>query len=125
MANTIAQVNVTGPAGDELSFQSDTVLPPQFFHERRGSRALKPFAHLMYTILTGAVRYYQDNPADALFCMKCGTKVEKRCASCNTVNPADANFCRKCGASLEAVAPVKDRTSSVELSPPPRERAAI
>src|SRR5437016_6028534 len=38
-----------------------------------------------------------DNPADALFCMKCGTKVENLCSSCNTVNPADANFCRKCG----------------------------
>src|SRR5713101_6771251 len=43
-----------------------------------------------------------DNPADALFCMKCGTKVENRCSSCNTVNPADANFCRKCGGALGA-----------------------
>src|SRR6266436_2440331 len=43
-----------------------------------------------------------DNPADALFCMKCGTKVEHRCSSCNTVNPADANFCRKCGGALGA-----------------------
>ena len=56
-----------------------------------------------------------DNPADALFCMKCGTKVENRCASCSTVNPADANFCKKCGAAVEGIAPVKDRTSSVEL----------
>ena len=46
-----------------------------------------------------------DNPADALFCMKCGTKVENRCSSCNTVNPADANFCRKCGGALGAGAP--------------------
>jgi class 3 adenylate cyclase/ribosomal protein L40E/tetratricopeptide (TPR) repeat protein len=46
-----------------------------------------------------------DNPADALFCMKCGTKVENRCSSCNTVNPADANFCRKCGGALGAAAP--------------------
>jgi class 3 adenylate cyclase/tetratricopeptide (TPR) repeat protein/ribosomal protein L40E len=43
-----------------------------------------------------------DNPADAMFCMKCGTKVENRCASCNTVNPADANFCRKCGKAVGA-----------------------
>src|SRR5713101_6761066 len=43
-----------------------------------------------------------DNPADAQFCMKCGSKVENRCSSCNTVNPADANFCRKCGGSLGA-----------------------
>src|SRR5712664_542205 len=47
-----------------------------------------------------------DNPADALFCMKCGNKVENRCSSCNTVNPADANFCRKCGGALGAGVPV-------------------
>jgi ribosomal protein L40E len=46
-----------------------------------------------------------DNPADALFCMKCSTNVENRCSSCNTVNPADANFCRKCGGALGAGAP--------------------
>src|ERR1700719_3652348 len=46
-----------------------------------------------------------DNPADALFCMKCGAKVENRCSSCNTVNPADAKFCRKCGGALGAGAP--------------------
>ena len=46
-----------------------------------------------------------DSPADALFCMKCGTKVENRCSSCNTVNPADARFCRKCGGTLGADAP--------------------
>ena len=43
-----------------------------------------------------------DNPADSLFCMKCGTKVENRCSSCNTANPGDANFCRKCGGVLGA-----------------------
>jgi class 3 adenylate cyclase/ribosomal protein L40E len=46
-----------------------------------------------------------DNPADALFCMKCGAKAENRCSSCNTVNPADANFCRKCVGALGAAAP--------------------
>ena len=45
-----------------------------------------------------------DNPADALFCMKCGTKVENRCSSCSTVNPVEANFCRKCGAALASSA---------------------
>src|ERR1700737_4772621 len=46
-----------------------------------------------------------ETPADALFCMKCGTKVENRCSSCNTVNPADARFCRKCGGPLGTGAP--------------------
>jgi len=41
-----------------------------------------------------------ENPADALFCMKCGAKVERRCPSCDTPNPYDANFCRKCGTAL-------------------------
>jgi ribosomal protein L40E len=41
-----------------------------------------------------------ENPADALFCMKCGAKIEHRCAWCGTRNPNDANFCRKCGAAL-------------------------
>ena len=45
-----------------------------------------------------------DNPADALFCMKCGSRVENRCSSCSTVNPVDANFCRKCGAALASSA---------------------
>src|SRR6202048_641066 len=45
-----------------------------------------------------------DNPSDALFCMRCGTKLKNRCCSCNTVNPADAKFCRKCGGALGAAA---------------------
>jgi hypothetical protein len=38
-----------------------------------------------------------DNPADALFCIKCGAKIENRCAACQTLNPFDANFCKRCG----------------------------
>src|SRR6266851_1918979 len=58
-----------------------------------------------------------DNPADALFCMKCGTKVEHRCSSCNTVNPADANFCRKCGGALAGV-PVSSPSAHAALEAP-------
>jgi predicted ATPase/class 3 adenylate cyclase len=32
--------------------------------------------------------------------MKCGAKIEHRCASCKTINPVEANFCRKCGTAL-------------------------
>src|SRR5712691_2317862 len=60
-----------------------------------------------------------DNPADALFCMKCGTKVENRCSSCNTVNPADAKFCRKCGGALGAGAPASS-LSPVAAATTPR-----
>ena len=56
-----------------------------------------------------------DNPADALFCMRCGTQVENRCSSCNTLNPADANFCRKCGAALVAGLPVSSRSPHAAL----------
>src|SRR5712691_10597730 len=59
-----------------------------------------------------------DNPADALFCMKCGTKVENRCPYCNTVNPGDANFCRKCGGALGAGVPVPSPTPRVALETP-------
>src|SRR5690348_10072202 len=67
---------------------------------------------------------HHDNPPDALFCMKCGAKVEIGCASCGTVNPADANFCRKCGHALGAGAPVSPasapkpaNTPRVEVTP--------
>jgi class 3 adenylate cyclase len=46
-----------------------------------------------------------DNPAEALFCMKCGAKVETRCYTCNTVNPAEANFCHRCGGTLGGALP--------------------
>ncbi len=61
MTNTIPQVNVTDPADDELSLQSDAVLPAQFFQERQGKGALKPVTRLMYAILIDAVRCYQVN----------------------------------------------------------------
>src|SRR5712691_2056624 len=59
-----------------------------------------------------------DNPADALFCMKCGTKVENRCSSCNTVNPADAKFCRKCGGALGAGAPASSLSPAATAKTP-------
>src|ERR1700730_5252756 len=59
-----------------------------------------------------------DNPADALFCMKCGTKVENRCSSCNAVNPADARFCRKCGGALGAGAPASSLNPAAAATTP-------
>src|SRR5216683_5938527 len=62
-----------------------------------------------------------DNPADARFCMKCGTQVEHRCSSCSTVNPADANFCRKCGGALDASLVVSSPSANAALEIPPVE----
>jgi class 3 adenylate cyclase len=61
-----------------------------------------------------------ENPADALFCMKCGARIENRCAACQTANPSDAKFCKKCGAVLQpgtaAISPrVAVRVSTQEL----------
>src|SRR5713101_8302849 len=58
------------------------------------------------------------NPAVAIFCMKCGTKVENRCSSCNTVNPADANFCRKCGGALGAGVSASSRSPHAAVETP-------
>jgi ribosomal protein L40E len=55
-----------------------------------------------------------DNPADARFCIKCGTKVENRCSSCSTVNPVEANFCRKCGAALASAASLIGSTTAAK-----------
>jgi class 3 adenylate cyclase len=62
-----------------------------------------------------------DNPANAVFYMKCGTKVENRCSSCNTVNPADANFCRKCGGALGTGAPASSPSPAAAAKTPPVE----
>src|SRR5712691_3844885 len=59
-----------------------------------------------------------DNPPDALFCMKCGTKVENHCSSCNTVNPADAKFCRKCGGALGADTPASSPRPAAAATTP-------
>ena len=41
-----------------------------------------------------------ENPEDALFCMKCGTKLERKCPHCGTEYPEEASFCMKCGTKL-------------------------
>src|ERR1700680_2057238 len=45
---------------------------------------------------------HSDNSADALFCMKCGSKLELECPACALANAPGSNFCRRCGAPLDA-----------------------
>ena len=57
------------------------------------------------------------NPAEAKFCMKCGSALEARCPSCGSELPAEALFCFKCGASLaepEGAPDVKPAQASIE-----------
>ena len=37
----------------------------------------------------------------AAFCNRCGTALQKRCASCLAVNPMESSFCHSCGRSLD------------------------
>ena len=42
-----------------------------------------------------------DNPADAQFCMKCGTRLEQRCPACGLPATPDARFCIACGSEIK------------------------
>jgi len=44
------------------------------------------------------------NPAEARFCMSCGTALQRSCPECGTPAPAEARFCMACGAPLESPA---------------------
>ena len=41
-----------------------------------------------------------ENPNEALFCMKCGTKLERKCPNCGADYSEEALFCMKCGTKL-------------------------
>lgn len=47
--------------------------------------------------------------ADALFCPKCGTKLQKTCQKCGSKAADGDSFCHKCGVSLERSKSVPDR----------------
>src|SRR5215813_1436270 len=56
-------------------------------------------------------RCQHENPADAVFCQECGTRLEIACPGCGTANQLGAKFCKKCGQPVvttpPAAAPVK------------------
>src|SRR4051812_32017129 len=47
-----------------------------------------------------------DLPAEAKFCLQCGTPQRATCASCGLGLPAGAKFCGECGTPLAAAAPM-------------------
>jgi class 3 adenylate cyclase len=42
----------------------------------------------------------RDNPAEALFCNYCGSKLSISCPQCGTENNVEARFCQQCGSKL-------------------------
>ena len=40
------------------------------------------------------------NPEAANFCMRCGTKLERKCKNCGAHYPEETVFCMKCGTKL-------------------------
>jgi class 3 adenylate cyclase/tetratricopeptide (TPR) repeat protein len=62
-------------------------------------------------------RCQQENPAEAHFCMKCGTSLTLACAKCNTELPTGAAFCFACGQPV-AAAPGGQRFTSPDAYTP-------
>ena len=62
-------------------------------------------------------RCQQENPAQAHFCMKCGTGLTPTCAKCNTELPTGAAFCFACGQPVTA-APDRQRFTSPDAYTP-------
>jgi len=57
-----------------------------------------------------------DNPSEALFCMKCGIRLERKCPNCGTEYPNEAVFCMKCGTKLtDTIASTSTATSIPKL----------
>jgi hypothetical protein len=50
-------------------------------------------------------RCQHKNPADAVFCQECGTRLETACPGCGTANQLGAKFCKKCGRPVAMTPP--------------------
>ena len=67
-----------------------------------------------------------DNPLEALFCMKCGAKIERKCSHCGTEFPEDAIFCMKCGNKLVSQAgPIIDESQEEIASEAERRQLTV
>ena len=58
----------------------------------------------------------RDNPADAKFCVGCGSGLVGRCLKCGIENPDDARFCKHCGVRLDSEPPFcSDPAQRIEI----------
>lgn len=53
---------------------------------------------------------HHKNPNEAIFCMKCGKKLQRKCIHCSAELPDSALFCMKCGKKLTPNGPSFDET---------------
>src|SRR5262245_34943437 len=60
-------------------------------------------------------RCQHQNPADAVFCQECGSRLELACPGCGTGNQLGAKFCKKCG---QPVATAPPAVAGVKLPSP-------
>jgi class 3 adenylate cyclase/tetratricopeptide (TPR) repeat protein len=59
-----------------------------------------------------------ENPADAEFCIECGSSIEFHCPKCGTATPVRGKFCKKCGLPLgEQKAPPVDYSKPQTYTP--------
>src|SRR5216684_1546354 len=61
MSDPGIRIDPVAPAGDELSFRADAVMPAQFYPARRGAASVEPIMRLMAGILIDAVRCFQHS----------------------------------------------------------------
>ena len=62
-----------------------------------------------------------ENPAEARFCLHCGTPQALHCGQCGRDLPAEARFCMACGQAVGA-APAKPAAASLTQITPPASR---
>ena len=65
-----------------------------------------------------------ENPADARFCMACGSALERVCPACSTPAPGAARFCMNCGAALDG-APAPAPPARFESLPEERRQVTV
>ena len=60
---------------------------------------------------------HHNNPYEAIFCMKCGKKLQRKCMHCSAELPENALFCMKCGIKLTPNGPpVDDTQQEIDLN---------
>src|SRR5581483_3299740 len=60
-----------------------------------------------------------QNPAEAVFCMNCGTKLARACTNCGTALPPAARFCMNCGQPVATSTPIdEDRQAKLAATTP-------